>query len=328
MDVGAPHLLAEGASPVHGEAVSQRTPIPWASPPRSDETPPFAESGALCVSRRRGFSRSASSCLRAFLRPCLTDERRKQASLNHDVPTEFCNTFTTHGHDLSGYCSSPERGGDPDSFTIESCGEPCLLRGHLDESLSGHPPCAMLDGRASRAKPRLAQGGRGATLSARRGPSEHGNARETRRDSNEATRAEGLERRTCTSHARFDVRGAYAFPSSETSEHPSSSFGAWRLRSGGDHGTRPTKSLVPATPREGWCLSDAQDAGEPFFGMAWTEIALQRIPPLRLAPNHESRSRGDASSAEELPSSRSARFACARSAPHGRGEQKGSFGWA
>lgn len=69
-DVGAPHLLAdERGEPFRlcERAVYQRTSIPWAWPPWSDETPPFTRRSAtprLATNER--FLLRASPCPRAF----------------------------------------------------------------------------------------------------------------------------------------------------------------------------------------------------------------------------------------------------------------------
>lgn len=69
-DVGAPHLLAdERGEPFRlcERAVYQRTSIPWALPPWSDETPPFTRRSATSrLATYERFLLRASPCPRAF----------------------------------------------------------------------------------------------------------------------------------------------------------------------------------------------------------------------------------------------------------------------
>ena len=97
-DVGAPHLQTEGALSMRERAVSQRTSIPWALPPWSDETPPFARrTDPPAPLRRRMGCFIELVPARVSSATCLADAGGDATSLDHDVPTEFCNTIRRTG---------------------------------------------------------------------------------------------------------------------------------------------------------------------------------------------------------------------------------------
>lgn len=83
----------------------------------------------------------------SLLRGALRTPGEDDTSLDHDVPTEFCNTKLTHGHDLTGHRSSPARGLLP---RLRSCASLARrhvesrvdLRDHLDAPSRAHHPCA------------------------------------------------------------------------------------------------------------------------------------------------------------------------------------------
>jgi hypothetical protein len=122
-DVGVPHLLAdERGEPFRlcERAVYQRTSIPWALPPWSDETPPFTRRSATpCLATNERFLLRASPCPRA-LRPASRPTGENDASLDHDVPTEFCNTIRRTGTTDTGYCSSPPGARRPAACDVRS----------------------------------------------------------------------------------------------------------------------------------------------------------------------------------------------------------------
>lgn len=97
-----------------------------------------------------GMFHRASPCPRVFCNvPCgrwrrrhFFGPRRSDRILQHD---------TTHGHDLTGYCSSPARVCIPERLRdssiprglVPSRGESCILRELLDEPLRERHPCAF-----------------------------------------------------------------------------------------------------------------------------------------------------------------------------------------
>jgi len=94
MDVGAPHLLSEGARPQSGGAVSQRTSIPRVLPPWSDETPPFARtSGPAGTCAHDGILVRASPCPPAFCRVPYGPLERAALLWATTFQIEFCNTI-------------------------------------------------------------------------------------------------------------------------------------------------------------------------------------------------------------------------------------------
>ena len=131
-------------------AVSQRTSIPWALPPWSDETPPFARTSATprLATTMRSLPR-ASPCLRVF---CGVPYGRPEKTTLLWATTFLPNSATrtdTRARPYGLLCSSPAR----DSLSrlrswstnrhVESRVD---LRGCLDEPSRAHLPCAMLDG--------------------------------------------------------------------------------------------------------------------------------------------------------------------------------------
>jgi hypothetical protein len=113
-------------------AVSQRTSIPWALPPWSDETPPFTRTSATpsLATTMRSLPR-ASPCLRVFCGvPYGRRRRRRFFGLRRSC--RILQHELTHGHDLTG-CFAPLPLGTrcPDFVHGRSrlrgrpCGEPC-----------------------------------------------------------------------------------------------------------------------------------------------------------------------------------------------------------
>jgi len=134
-------------------AVSQRTSIPWALPPWSDETPPFTRTSATpsLATTMRSLPR-ASPCLRVF---CGVPYGRPEKTTLLWATTFLPNSATrtdTRARPYGLLCSSPARDSLPRlrswslAFTRRHAESRVVLRDCLDEPSRAHLPCAMLDG--------------------------------------------------------------------------------------------------------------------------------------------------------------------------------------
>lgn len=213
----------------------------------------------------------------SLLRGALRTPGEDDTSLDHDVPTEFCNTKLTHGHDLTGHRSSPARGLLP---RLRSCASLARrhvesrvdLRDHLDAPSRAHHPCANAwrdRTRAVRPAPKVfpsnacSRRPRSHNLSPPKSRPSSGHpdsSRDARWISTAAARAGGSERRTGTFHSPVTRVFSASSPPRKPPNILVSPIAGARLLEGDspaylDRPRPPTR----ATPREGWRLFDGQD---------------------------------------------------------------------